>query len=72
MNLTFPLDESRYPVRMRWFLAAAWVLILTKCAVIAWAIERWQVPIRPAWLIVPTLLFAMLATAIWFGAHEED
>lgn len=53
---------------MRWFLAAAWVLIVAKCVLVAWAIDRWQVPIRPAWLIVPTLLFAALATVIWFRA----
>ncbi len=71
MNLSFHLDAGRYPVRMRWFLAAAWVLIVAKCGLIAWAIDHWQVPIRPAWLIVPTLLFAALATVIWFGADEE-
>lgn len=72
MNLSFHLSEGRYPTRMRWFLTAAWVLIVAKCVLVAWAIDRWQVPIRPAWLIVPTLLFAALATAVWFGADEEE
>lgn len=56
---------------MRWFLAVAWVLILAKCAVVAWAIDHWSVPIRPAWIIVPTLIIATLATSIWFGADED-
>ena len=71
MNLSFHLDETRYPVRMRWFLAGAWVLILAKCALISWVIDRWNVPIHPAWIIAPTLMIATLATSIWFGADEE-
>lgn len=65
------LDENRYPVRMRWLLAALWVLILAKCVVVWWAIGHWNVPIHPAWVIVPTLLFAAVATGIWLTAHDD-
>lgn len=65
------LDESRYPVRMRWFLAAAWIVILAKCALVWWAIAHWQVPVHPAWVIVPTLLCAALATGVWLAARDE-
>lgn len=55
---------------MRWFLAGAWVLILAKCVAVAWAIDHWSVPIHAAWVVVPTLLIAILATGIWLGADE--
>ncbi|WP_415908371.1 hypothetical protein [Oleiharenicola sp. Vm1] len=71
MNLSFHLDEARYPIRMRWFLAGAWLLILAKCAAVAWAIDHWNVPIHAAWVIVPTLLIATLATGLWLGAGDE-
>lgn len=72
MNLSYHVDEHRYPLRMRWFLAAAWLLILAKCATVCWAIDRWHVPIRPAWVVVPTLMIAVLATWIWVFARKED
>ncbi len=72
MNLSFHLDEGRYPVRMRWFLVGAWAVILAKCALVWWAIGHWNVPIHPAWVIGPTLLLAALATGIWFGADEGN
>lgn len=67
----FHVDVTRYPVRMRWFLGVAWILILAKCTVIWWAIGHWNVPVHPAWIVLPTLLFAALATGLWLGAHEE-
>lgn len=67
MNLSFHLRELRHSAWMRWFLVGAWVLILAKCAVVAWAIERWNVPIHPAAIIVPTLLIAAVATALWLA-----
>lgn len=71
MILPLHLSETRYPVRMRWFLAGTWTLILAKCALIWWAIDHWSVPIHPAWVIVPTLLIAALATGLWLGVHDD-
>jgi hypothetical protein len=56
---------------MRWFLAAAWVLILAKCVAVTWAIDRWTVPIGAAWIVVPTLLIAALATGLWLRGDDE-
>ncbi len=67
----FQLDATRYPVRMRWFLSVAWLLILAKCTLIWWAMVHWSVPFHPAWIVVPTLLFAALATGLWLGPHDE-
>lgn len=71
MNSVFHLDEVRQPVGTRWLMLGAWVLILAKCAAVWWAIGHWHVPVHPAWIIVPTLLMAALATVLWV-THEED
>lgn len=47
-------------------MTIAWGLILVKCALIPWAIQRWNVPIHPGWIVWPTLLFAGFATLIVF------
>lgn len=65
------LDEARYPVRMRWFLLLAWLLILAKCTIVWWAIGHWNVPIHPGWVIWPTLITAALATGLWLGIRED-
>lgn len=65
------VDAARYPLRMRWFLAVAWIVILAKCTVVWWAMNHWHVPIHPAWIVIPTLMLAGLATALWIAPHEE-
>lgn len=71
MILPLRISEHWYPVKMRWFLGAAWLVILAKCMLVWWVIERWHVPIHPAWVIVPTLAMAALATSLWLG-HPDD
>jgi hypothetical protein len=67
----FHVDEIRYPVRMRWILAIAWVVILAKCVVVTWAMNHWHVPIHPGWVVVPTLLLAAGATWLWIDPHLD-
>ncbi len=52
-------------------MAAAWFIIAAKCVLVWWAIGRWQVPVHPAWVIVPTLMMAALATVLWVTHREE-
>lgn len=52
-------------------MGIAWGLILAKCALIAWVIARWSVPVNAAWIILPTLAFAALATVLWLTHREE-
>lgn len=56
---------------MFWFLGAVWLLILAKCALVWWAMVRWHVPFHPAWIVLPTLLFAGLATLLWLTADDD-
>jgi hypothetical protein len=67
----FHWDAIRHPVRMRWFLGVVWVVILAKCALVWWAIGHWHVPVHPAWIVLPTLILAALATGLWLAAHDE-
>jgi len=56
---------------MRWFMAVAWVVIAAKCVFIWWAAHHWNLTINPLWVIVPTLVFATLVTAIWLTHRAE-
>lgn len=56
--------------RPRWFMAIVWAIILAKCAFVVWAVDRWHMPFHANWVVVPTLAFAALATALWV-AHRE-
>lgn len=46
------------------FMLIAWILVAAKCAWVAWAVGRWDIPMHAAWIILPTLAFALLATAL--------
>ena len=54
----------------RLFLEIAWVIILLKCVLVAWAINHWNVPIHAAWVIIPTLVFAGVVTLLTLGSRE--
>jgi hypothetical protein len=71
MTHPFHIDLAQYSVRTRWFMAAAWFVILVKCAVVRWAIEHYQVPFNSAWIIAPTIAFAALASVLWL-THQRD
>jgi len=71
MNLPVHIGVAQYPRRVRWFMAIAWMLIATKCVLVWWAINHWNVPIHPLWIVAPTLVFAALATALWLTHYEE-
>lgn len=71
MDLPIHVNIAQYPRRLRWFMAAAWLLIALKCVFVWWAIEHWNVALHPLWVIGPTLMFATLVTAIWLTHRSE-
>ncbi len=71
MNLPLHIDVAQYPRRVRWVMSLAWVAIVVKCFLVWWAIGHWHVPIHPLWIVVPTLIFATLATSLWLTHHED-
>ena len=71
MNLPVHIDVAQYTPRVRWFMAIAWTLVAVKCTLIWWAMVHWSVPFHPLWIVGPTLLFALLATALWLTHHDD-
>jgi hypothetical protein len=71
--MTFPvhIDIEQYSRRSRWLMSVAWLVILVKCAVVSWAIDRWQMPFHAAWIVGPTLVFAALASLLWLTHARE-
>jgi hypothetical protein len=71
MTNPLPIDVTQYSVRARWLMIIAWLLIVAKCIAVAWAVNRWHMPFHAAWVVVPTLVFAVLATGLWLTHHRE-
>jgi hypothetical protein len=55
----------RNPRIERLFLIA-WILIAIKSAFVVWAVGRYRIPFSPLWVILPTVAFAGLCTAVYF------
>ena len=47
-------------------ILAGWVLIAVKSWLMIWLVEKYRVPINASWVIVPTVVFAALCTALYF------
>ncbi|MDD2764769.1 MAG: hypothetical protein PHE83_12435 [Opitutaceae bacterium] len=58
------------PRRVRLWFEIGWVVIIAKCLAVPWMIARWQIPVHPGWVIIPTLIFAALVTLLVL-AHRE-
>ena len=71
MNLPVHFNVAQYPRRMRWFMGVLWAAIAVKCVLVWWASAHWHLPYHPLWVVAPTLLFAIVVTAIWL-THRSD
>lgn len=59
--------EKRQPSRaVERLILVAWAIIVAKCFVVAWAIERFAIPVQPGWVVVPTLFMAAICTALYY------
>lgn len=47
-------------------LLICWIVIALKCALVAWAVPHYHVPFSPLWVIVPTLVFAVIVTVVFY------
>jgi hypothetical protein len=52
--------------RIERLFVVAWILIALKTAFVLWAVPHYHIPFSPYWVIVPTLIFAALCTAVYF------
>ena len=58
------IEHSDIPTRLWTWLAVAWVIIIAKCLTVPWAIAHWHIPFGTAWIVVPTLILAVVATLL--------
>jgi len=70
-DLAFVKDVDVQPAReprnrrVEGRLVLGWLAILLKCALLAWAVPHYRVPINAAWIILPTLAMAAVCTALY-------
>lgn len=58
-------------LRMERFILACWVLILAKSFVVIWAVDKYHLDFNANWIIVPTVLAALLCTLVYFFLRED-
>lgn len=68
-------EHGVVPRRVVLGLGIGWFVIVAKCAALPWLFARWEIPVHPGWVIVPSLIFALLVTSIvlthdW--AHDDE
>ncbi len=51
---------------MERLILGCWLLIVIKCFVVIWAVNRWSIPFSPYWIILPTIMMAALCTAVYY------
>ena len=70
MQLNHTLQLERLRLGERWFLFSAWLVIAAKCVFVRWAFVHWAVPFNAWWIVLPTLIFAVVVTQLWL-THKE-
>ncbi|HEY5551920.1 MAG TPA: hypothetical protein VIK52_08525 [Opitutaceae bacterium] len=58
------VEQSGITPRLWFWLTFAWIVIIAKCLMVPWVIAQWQIPITPGWVVIPTLLLAVVATML--------
>jgi apolipoprotein N-acyltransferase len=59
-------SERARDAKFERLIAGFWVVIGLKCAAVWWIMVHYHVPINPLWVVVPTLMFAALCTAVYY------
>ncbi len=57
--------SARNP-RLERLIVAGWLLIIAKSFLIVWLVEKYRLGFNAAWVIAPTVIFALLCTAVYF------
>ena len=52
--------------RLERIIVAGWVLIVAKSLLLVWLVEKYRLNFNAAWVIAPTVIFALLCTAVYF------
>jgi hypothetical protein len=52
--------------RIELAIIAGWLLIIAKSFLVVWLVKKYHLAFHPAWVIAPTVIFALLCTAVYF------
>jgi hypothetical protein len=52
--------------RVEKLLLVCWILIAGKCWLVTWLIDKYHMKLNPLWVTAPTVMFALLCTAVYF------
>lgn len=47
-------------------IAVFWVVIAVKCVLVWWLIQHFHIPFSPWWVVAPTLIFAVVLSAVYW------
>lgn len=59
-----PESDNQIPRSVIAGVVVGWILIALKCTALPSLFDRWEVPVHPGWVIVPTLIFGGLVTVL--------
>lgn len=57
-------EHSRISPRFWTWMSLAWLLIVAKCIAVPLVIDHWRVPVAASWVVLPTLVLAIVATIL--------
>ena len=63
VHITQARERSRRTERI---LLLGWVLILIKSFLVIWAVDKYHLKFNANWVIMPTVVAALLCTAVYF------
>jgi peptidoglycan/LPS O-acetylase OafA/YrhL len=59
-------ERSPRNLRIERLILVCWVLILAKSFLVIWLVDKYHLGFNADWIIVPTVLAALLCTAVYF------
>ena len=69
-GLTDEERQQRHRRRVETLIYFCWGLIVLKCFLVVWAVNRYAMPFNPLWVIAPTVIFAFLATSLYYWLRD--
>ena len=61
---------SRHRRRIETLIGVCWGLIVLKCFAVVWVVHHYAMPFSPLWVIAPTVVFAFLATSLYYALRD--
>jgi hypothetical protein len=52
--------------RVERIIFVCWILILAKCWLVVWLVDKYHMKFSPLWVTAPTIVFALICTAVYY------